>query len=124
MENIKIIKKVGQNDNLKKESKIQQEIVMWFKNNYCLKESNPKCCIFSVPNEGMNLVEQMYKKSLGMKAGVSDLIILMKNRIIFIECKDETGKQSEKQKDFEKIVNELGFEYHIVRSVEQLKQIL
>lgn len=124
MENIKIIKKVGQNDNLKKESKIQQEIVMWFNNNYCLKESNPKCCIFSVPNEGMNLVEQMYKKSLGMKAGVSDLIILMKNRIIFIECKDETGKQSEKQKDFEKIVNELGFEYHIVRSVEQLKQIL
>ena len=104
---------------MKKESKIQQEIVMYFNNTYGLKHHNPKCLIFSVPNEGKNAKEQMYKKMLGLKSGVSDLIVLMPNRCMFIECKDDVGKQSDNQKHFESDVLALGFEYYIVRSLDE-----
>jgi hypothetical protein len=107
----------------KLESKIQQEIVMYFNNKFCLKHSNPKCSIFSVPNEGKNAREQMYKKQLGMKSGVSDLIVLLPNRCVFIECKDEKGKQRETQMEFENTVKNLGFEYYIVRSLDDFKQL-
>jgi hypothetical protein len=106
----------------KSEGKIQQEIVMWFNNNYCLKSHSPRCSIFSVPNEGRNVSEQMYKKTLGMKTGVSDLIVLIPQRCIFIEVKTEIGKQSDKQKEFETTVKNLGFEYIVVRSLEEFKQ--
>jgi hypothetical protein len=108
----------------KDESKIQQEIVQWFNNNYCLKSHVPRCSIFSVPNEGKNAREQMYKKMLGMKSGVSDLIVLMPNRIIFVECKDAVGKQRDTQIEFEQVVKALGFEYHLVRSLDDFKSIL
>lgn len=106
----------------KSESKIQQEIVMWFNNNYCLKSHNPKCTIFSVPNEGKNVKEQMYKRTLGMKSGVSDLIVIQPNRCIFVEVKTEIGKQSDKQKEFETTVKNLGFEYILVRSLEDFQK--
>ena len=106
----------------KSESKIQQEIVMWFNNNYCLKSHNPRCSIFSVPNEGKNVKEQMYKRTLGMKSGVSDLIVLQPNRCIFVEVKTQIGRQSDKQKDFQNLVENLGFEYWIIRSLEEFKQ--
>jgi len=108
----------------KSEGKIQQEIVMWFNNNYCLKTHNPRCSIFSVPNEGRNAREQMYKKTLGMKTGVSDLIMLMEQRCVFVEVKTEIGKQSDKQKDFQMLVENLGFEYWVVRSLEEFKEKL
>lgn len=43
---------------MKKENKIQQEIIIWFRN------TQQEGIIFSVPNEGSNPAEQMYKKSL------------------------------------------------------------
>lgn len=108
----------------KDESKIQQEIVMWFNNTYCLKNSNPRCSIFSVPNEGKSAIEQMYKKSLGLKSGVSDLIILIPNKVIFIECKDLKGKQRDSQKEFEMVVTDLNLPYYLVRSLDEFKQAI
>jgi len=101
----------------KQESKIQQEIFNWFNNNYCLKNHNPRCYIFSVPNETKTAIEAMYKKSMGMRSGVSDLIVLLPNRCLFVEVKTEIGRQSDKQKEFEQIVKKLGFEYQLVRSL-------
>jgi hypothetical protein len=108
----------------KSEGKIQQEIVMWFNNNYCLKTHNPRCSIFSVPNEGRNVREQIYKKTLGMKTGVSDLIVLMPERCVFVEVKTEIGKQSDKQKDFQNLVENIGFEYYVIRCLEDFKKII
>ena len=104
---------------MKNESCIQSEIVEWFNNNYCLKFHVPKCAIFSVPNEN-----QYHKVSTGVKAGVSDLIVLLPNKALFIEVKDDKGKQSDKQKEFEQTVKDLNFEYHLVRSLEEFKQIV
>lgn len=108
----------------KTESKIQQECFQWFFNMYCLKFHNPRYYIFSVPNEGSSAKEQMYKKMLGMRSGVSDMIVLLPSKVLFIEFKDEKGKQSDSQIEFEQIVTDLGFDYHVVRSLEQFKKII
>jgi len=108
----------------KTESRIQQEIVKWFRNNYCLKFHKPRYIIFSVPNETKDVKELMYKKSFGLMSGVSDLIVIMENKIIFVEVKTEKGLQSKKQKEFQKRVEDLRFEYHIVRSLEQFKKVV
>ncbi len=109
---------------MKTESKIQQEIVVWFNNNFCLKNMNPKFVIFSVPNETKNYLELKYKRNIGLKSGVSDLIVLMPNKILFIEVKTENGKQSNSQIDFQRTVEDLGFEYYLVRSLENFKAII
>lgn len=106
------------------ESKIQQEIVIYFKNNYCLKNHNPRYAIFSIPNESSNKKEMMFKKSIGLLSGASDLIVLMQNRCIFVEVKNENGRQSDNQKEFEARVKELGFEYYIVRSLQDFKKVV
>lgn len=104
------------------ESRIQQEIVRWFRNNYCLKHHQPRHAIFSVPNEGKNPKEQLKKKATGLMAGVSDLIVLLPGVVLFVECKDEKGRQSQKQIDFEKTVSLLGFDYILVRSLEEFQK--
>ena len=124
----------------KTESRIQQEIVIYFNNNYCLKHHKPRCSIFSVPNEGVmqlgNILRMRFKQinfediikkilfgliSTGLKKGVSDLIVLMPKRVIFVEVKTPTGGQSPDQKDFESLVKNLGFEYYLVRSLQDFK---
>jgi hypothetical protein len=65
----------------------------------------------------------MKLKSTGVVAGVSDLIVLMPNRCIFVEVKTDIGRQSDKQKEFEEIVKALNFEYHLVRSLEDFIKI-
>ena len=104
------------------EERIQFQIVCWYRNNYCLKMHSPQNLIFSVPNDGKDLAEQMRKKSTGLLKGVSDLIIIQPNKVIFVEVKTPTGTQQPNQKDFEKAVNLLGFEYWIVRSLEEFKK--
>jgi hypothetical protein len=120
---------MGANANIKKnsmksEAKIQQEIIMWYRNSYCLKNNNPRNIIFSVPNESKNAVEQMRKITTGLYAGVSDLIAIHFGQVIFIEVKNDTGKQSEKQKDFQKLIEAQGFKYFLVRSLDEFKLLL
>lgn len=109
---------------MKTESKIQQEIVMFFRNNYCLKHHNPRCAIFSVPNEGRNPREQMQKKQTGLMSGVSDLILVVNGRVFFLEIKDEKGVQQPKQKDFEKTILAQGLNYTVLRSLNEFKIFL
>ena len=106
----------------KSESKIQQEIVMWHRNTFGLKHHNPRDVIFSVPNERENKREQMRMIATGLMAGVSDLIVIMPCKIVFVECKDETGRQSDRQNEFERLVTDLGFNYILVRSLEEYQE--
>jgi hypothetical protein len=106
------------------ENKVQQEIYLFFKLNYCLPKHENRCMIFSVPNDSSNAIEQQRKVNTGLLAGVSDLIVLRNNETIFIEVKTSTGRQSPKQKEFEERVNLLGFKYFLVRSLEEFKKCL
>lgn len=98
----------------KSEFTIQVEIV-----DYCRK-NNIIC--FSVPNEATRN-NSKYIKS-GVLAGVSDLICIIDGKVLFIELKDYKGKQSVKQKDFEKIIISQGFQYFLVRSLDEFKKIV
>jgi len=105
-----------------KEDVIQAEIYKWYNNSFCLKNHEPQCIIFSVPNGGTrNIREAMLLKATGVVAGVSDLIIVRQSEVLFVEVKTEIGKQSKEQKNFQKTVENFGFKYILVRSLEDFK---
>lgn len=107
-----------------KENKIQSTSFQWYWNNYCLKSCNPRGFMFSVPNElaGSNKLSMMQAKAMGLVSGVSDTIVLLPNgKTLYCEFKDEKGKQSDKQKEFEQIIKNLGHTYILIRSFEEFK---
>lgn len=107
---------------MNKEDALQSKIVVWFKNNYQMHGNG---LIFSCPNGGTrNIVEAKKLKETGLMAGVSDLIVLLKNKILFVELKIEKGIQSDAQKVFETRILNLGYEYHLIRDVETFKALI
>ena len=59
------------------------------------------------------------------RTGVSDIIIFLKGgRTIFIEAKTSKGKMSPGQITFRETIEKLGYAYHVVRSVDDVINIL
>ena len=107
---------------MKTEDILQAEIFQYYHNTFCTKFNDVQHLIFSVPNGAHVSKQQAMKlKATGLIAGVSDLIVIQPNRCVFVELKIDKGKQSDKQIDFEKKVKSLGFEYYVVRSLEEFK---
>jgi len=102
------------------EDKIQQEIFIYFSQNY------PTGLIFAVPNGGSrNKREGKKLKNTGVLAGVSDLILIMPNsKVLFVEVKMPNGRQREKQIKFETKINNLKHTYAIVKSLSDFKELL
>lgn len=100
------------------ESKIQSDIVHYL--------SKKGIFFFAVLNElaGKNARAMGYAITMGLRSGVSDLVLLLPGRTIFVEVKTPSGRQSENQRRFQERVQELGCEYYIVRSVEDVHAIL
>lgn len=72
--------------------------------------------VFAVPNgQRLTLKRAIIAKREGLLSGVSDLIIVLKNRVVFVEIKNpnSTGRQSESQRIFEEEVEARGHEYLI-----------
>jgi hypothetical protein len=113
-------KKRGIPPKIMSEEQLQQKIVLFERNIYSIKGLS---LIFSIPNGGSrNVAEALNLKRTGLTAGVSDLILIIKDKIYFIELKTENGKQSTPQKDFETKVNDFGFEYLIFRNLEDYQK--
>jgi hypothetical protein len=108
------------------EDKLQQDCFVWFSNTYCLKNHNPRGLIFSIPNGSSRDIREAVKlKATGLTKGASDLIVIAPNgKLMFIELKTDKGVQSEYQKEFEKRVTALGYEYHLIRSLEDFKMLI
>lgn len=107
------------------EEKLQQEIVVWFNNNYCLKTQNPRGLIFSIPNDSVNFMEIKRKRNTGLLSGVSDLIVILPNEtILFIEVKFGKNKQQPKQIEFQERLKQLNQKYYVVYSLEEFKEII
>lgn len=99
------------------ESHIQQQIVTWFRMQY------PEYVIAAIPNGGFrNAIEASIMKKEGVLAGFSDLVVIVDKKILFIEIKTKTGRQSEYQKKFQYKVETLGFDYMICRSLNEFAQ--
>jgi hypothetical protein len=104
------------------EDQLQARIIVWFKNEY---QMHGKGLIFSVPNGGSrNGFEAKKLKTTGLMPGVSDLIVILTDHVIFIELKTEKGIQSEAQKVFENKITSLGYEYHLIRDIETFKKLI
>ena len=57
--------------------------------------------------------------------GEADLTLFCKGgKTYFIEIKTATGKQSKQQKRFQTAVENLGFEYIIMRSVDEAREFI
>lgn len=115
---------------MESENKIQQTIVMWYRNNHCLKHHEPRCLIASIPNGGYrNHKEAMVLMATGVYKGFSDLIVVHRKTnepatVLFIEVKTPSGVQSSDQIQFEHHVEALGLRYHIVRSLQEFKDLI
>lgn len=60
----------------------------------------------------------------GVKAGIGDLLVLAPGYCCFIELKAGKNKQSDAQFAFQAVMATLGHGYAVVRSVEQLGEVL
>lgn len=106
----------------RQEGIIQFSCVEWFKNNYCLKHHNPRYDIFSIPNEATWSNNNF--KALGVRKGVSDLVVVLDSKVLFIELKDGNNTQSKEQMDFQEVVTKLNHQYFVVRSLTQFQEII
>ncbi|MFW9821397.1 MAG: VRR-NUC domain-containing protein [Candidatus Thorarchaeota archaeon] len=88
-----------------------------------------KIFCFAVLNHGLySLANNQYKyldKCIkeGMIYGIADLICLLEKRTIFLELKVKNNKQTKNQKIFEENVKKIGYEYYIIRKIEDLNNI-
>lgn len=101
------------------ESLIQQSCVKWFR----LQHRHLALSLFSVPNGGFRKrIEAAIMKAEGQVSGVADLILLHPNsryHALCIEMKTEKGKQSPNQEIWQAHIEQYGYKYIIVRSLDQ-----
>lgn len=82
----------------------QAIVVAWFRSKY------RDALIFAVPNGGnRNMIEAARLKKEGVLAGIPDLVVISKNKVFFIEMKNEAGRLSATQKTIHEKINRLGF---------------
>jgi hypothetical protein len=105
---------------MKTESYIQGECVQWLWNTK--PETRGK--LFEVNNNPLNKIDGARRKAMGMVAGVSDLIYLRDGLPpLCIEMKDATGKQSPAQIAWQKIAEDAGCTYVIIRSLAEFQEL-
>lgn len=105
----------------KSEDSIQAECYISFNNKY--KEL--RGCLFAVPNGGARSgLEGKILKMTGVYPGVSDLIFLYRGFAVLIEMKNETGEQSNRQKDWQAQMERNYFKYYLCRNLETFEAII
>lgn len=53
-------------------------------------------------------------------SGAPDVMIFKDGKTIFIECKTQSGKQTDSQKQFQKEIEAQGFKYILARSINDI----
>lgn len=100
----------------KTEHIIQKSIVRWF------KKELPEYIIFSTNNEAT--YNNSYYLEGGVLQGVSDLVVVLPNKVLFIELKADKGIQSKSQKEFEAKITSLGYNYYVIRSLAEFQKLI
>lgn len=84
--------------------------------------------LFAIPNGGSrNRLEAINLKRQGVKAGVSDIMLPRPNKYyhgLYIEMKYGKNKPSDKQKDFLKYVNNIGYCGVVCYGFEAAKSVI
>lgn len=105
---------------MKSESRIQQEIVMFFNNEY----PELRGCLCYNNNNSVGGLRGKLNKFLGVVKGRSDMVLYYKSFSVMIELKTEKGRQSDSQRAWQYLMTNQGFEYYIIRSLEEFKELI
>ena len=60
----------------------------------------------------------------GCPKGTADLVVIKDGHAIFLELKSEKGRWSPEQRAFKILAESQGAEYHLIREIEELENIL
>lgn len=104
--------------------------------------------------EGRSIIKQSQLVSMGLRKGVADLVVWWRDGVIipfspknaklrrydpletklaitpysatigYVEFKDKNGKLSQSQLTFQKLCSEHGISYDVVRSIEEMKEVI
>lgn len=104
------------------ESNIQQLCVAWFR----LQYRDYASLLFAVPNGGArSRITAAILKGEGVVPGVADLLLFVPSgsyHALCIEMKTPTGRQSDSQKEWQKLVEAQGYRYVVCRSFDDFKR--
>jgi hypothetical protein len=107
------------------EEQFQAACATWYWNEY---KDNMLFAVDNNVSHRLSGIDRMKegnrKKSIGVRAGVSDIIYIGGSFVLFIELKMKNGVQSDEQKRFGSNVQERGHSYVIVRSFQQFKELI
>ena len=109
----------------KDEEILQTACITWFDYQY----PHLSKLLFAVPNGGSrHKIEAKNLKKQGVRAGVSDMILLVPgidSQFLCLEFKTTIGKQSKEQKEFENNISKYSAgEYVLIRSFEEFKNYI
>ena len=107
-------------DTKKSEIKLQAEIFKYFHNNF----PNERGLLCYNLNNSANKIQGNQNKALGLIAGRSDMVYYRNGVATMIELKTIDGTQSKAQKEWEILIKKQGFEYFIVRNLEDFKNLI
>tara|TARA_R110000796_G_scaffold172683_1_gene289684 strand:+ start:770 stop:1102 length:333 start_codon:yes stop_codon:yes gene_type:complete len=105
---------------MKSEARIQQEIVMFFNNEY----PELRGCLCYNNNNSVGGLRGKLNKFLGVVKGRSDMVLYYKSFSVMIELKTEKGRQSDSQRAWQYLMKQQGFEYYIIRSLDEFKELI
>ena len=109
------------------EGKIQASCFAYFWNTYPQYRKLLFHCANENDRSDSNAIQGAMRKSLGVVAGVADLICLIPrggHGALLIEMKDAHGTQKPAQKEWQVIVEKQGYLYKVVRSLEEFKKLI
>lgn len=105
----------------KSEAHLQSLCTKWFNKNYLDQYDKLMLIYNNPPNSAMAGL----LKSMGLKSGVSDqLYFTPKLSLCWIEYKLVGRPQSESQKSFQKLVENYGFSYVIIRNEDEFVKLI
>lgn len=102
------------------EDAIHVNCYTWFHNSY--PELRGLLC-YNL-NNSRNNVDGARNKAKGLQPGRSDLVLYWQGRAIMIEFKTQTGTQEPAQVKWEALIRKHGFEYHLIRSLEEFQHLI
>jgi len=104
----------------KSEIKLQSEIFKHFHNNF----PNERGLLCYNLNNSANKIQGNQNKALGLIAGRSDMVYYRNGKATMIELKTIDGIQSKDQKNWENVIKCQGFDYYIIRTLDEFIELL
>jgi hypothetical protein len=101
------------------ENDLQSKCFQWAWNFY----PEYRRLLFCVNNNSENAIKGSMNRALGVVEGVSDMVQIYYKGVAFLEFKRATGRQRDKQKDFEAKCKMTGHLYILIRSFEAFQYV-